>query len=131
MGTRIGNNPVIYLTRKLWKYSLGNRKNVVLYFAMFIIANSISFLEPLVIGKLLNIIQENGITNYIMPSLLLYLGAILVIEISSWAFHGPARIIESKNAFLVRANYKKYLLNGVMAFPMEWHADHHSGDTID
>jgi ABC-type multidrug transport system fused ATPase/permease subunit len=125
------SNPVVYLTKKLWKYSLGNRKNVVLYFSMLIIANSISFLEPLVIAKLLNIIQENGITSSSFPSLFLYLGFILLIEIGFWGFHGPARIIEIKNAFLVRANYKKYLVDGVMAFPIEWHADHHSGDTID
>ncbi len=125
------NNPIIYLTKKLWKYSDGNRKNVVLYFAMFIIANSINFLEPLAIAKLLNVIQESGITNSSMPSLLFYLGVLFLISIGFWAFHGPARIIENKNAFLVRANYKKHLLDGVLAFPTEWHASHHSGDTID
>jgi ABC-type multidrug transport system fused ATPase/permease subunit len=39
--------------------------------------------------------------------------------------------MERKNAFLVRANYRQYLLSGTMALPMEWHVDHHSGDTID
>ncbi len=125
------NNPVVYLTKKLWKYSQGNRKKVVLYFLMFLIANGIEFLSPLAIAKLLNIIQVSGITNVSMPSLLFYLGSLLCINIGFWAFHGPARLIENKNAFIVRANYKKYLLDGVMTFPLEWHTDHHSGDTID
>lgn len=34
-------------------------------------------------------------------------------------------------AFQVRSNYRKFLLQGVMTLPLEWHRDHHSGDTID
>ncbi len=33
--------------------------------------------------------------------------------------------------FLVRANYKKHLLDCTIGLPLEWHTDHHSGDTID
>lgn len=124
-------NPVIYLTHKLWKYSQGNRGSVVLYFSMFIIANGIMFFEPLVIANLLNVIQTQGITSASMPSLLINLVLMVLLIVVFWIFHGPARVIENKNAFLVRANYKRYLLDGVMAFPMSWHTDHHSGDTID
>lgn len=124
-------NPIIYLTRKLWKYSKGNRGSVILYFVMFVFANMINFLEPLVIAKLLNVIQLNGITNSSMHTLLFYLGILFLINMGFWAFHGPARLIENRNAFLARANYKKYLLDGVMAFPIEWHNNHHSGNTID
>jgi ABC-type multidrug transport system fused ATPase/permease subunit len=125
------NNPAIYLIGRLWKYAEGNRKKVVLYVSMFVIANGIGVLWPLTIAKLLNVVQERGITNESIPTLLFYLSAFFFISISFWVFHGPARLIEEKNAFLVRANYKKYLLDGVMALPTEWHADHHSGDTID
>lgn len=127
----MSNNPILYLTAKLWKYSAGNRGKVLLFVLMFIIANSINFLEPLAVAKLLDIIQVSGVTKANMSELLFYLGAIFMTSMGFWVFHGPARLIETKNSFLVRANYKKYLLEGVMAFPMEWHADHHSGDTID
>jgi len=131
MISKIKNNPVIYLTEKLWRFSYGNKKNVILYFLMFIVANCIAFIEPLVIGRMLNFIQENGITSSNFLSLLFYLGIILLIDIGFWLFHGPARVIETRNAFLVRANYKKYLIDGTTNLPIEWHADHHSGDTID
>lgn len=124
-------NPIIYLTEKLWKYSKGNRRNVVLYIALFVIANGLSFLEPLIIAKVLNIVQEQGVSTESMPLLLSYLGLFLLQTFGFWMFHGPARIIEARNAFFVRAAYKKHLLDGVMAFPLEWHTDHHSGDTID
>ena len=125
------NNPVVYLTKKMWRYAQGNRHNVILYVLFFVIANSISFLEPLVIARMLNIVQEHGITPQSFHSLLFHLSILLLISVGFWIFHGPARVIENKNAFLVRANYKKYLIDGVMAFPISWHTDHHSGDTID
>ena len=125
------NSPIIYLTRKLWKYAGTNRRSVVLYLFMFITANGIFFFEPLVIAYILNTIQVQGITATSMPFLLGALAFRILIEIVFWSFHGPARVIENKNAFIVRSNYKKYLLEGVMAFPMDWHSDHHSGDTID
>ena len=128
---KFDNNPVVYLTKIMWKYSAGNRRSVVLYVSLFICANLLSFLDPLVIAKVLNIIQERGVTNESVSSIFFYLGLFLLLNIGFWVFHGPARVIEDRNAFLARANYKKYLLDGVMALPIEWHTDHHSGDTID
>lgn len=127
----IDTNPVWYLTQKLWRYSEGNRPRVVAYVVLSVIANSIYFFEPLVIAKLLNAVQELGITSESMPTLFGYLGLLFVVSIGFWIFHGPSRVIETTNAFLVRANYKKYLLDGIMALPIEWHTNHHSGDTID
>jgi len=116
---------------KTWEFSHGNRKNVVLYVFLFLIANILDFFDPLIIGHILNIIQTEGITPESLPSLIFSLSLLLVITFGFWMFHGPARLIELRNAFLVRANYKKYLLDGTMALPSDWHTDHHSGDTID
>ncbi len=129
--SKFRNSPVIYLTSKLWKYAQNNRGYVVLYFVMFIIANGIMFFEPLIVAHLLNTIQTLGINASSMPILLWDLALMVILVIAFWCLHGPARVIENRNAFLVRSNYKKYLLDGVMAFPMDWHTDHHSGDTID
>ena len=125
------NNPIFYLTRKTWQYSQGNRKNVVRYVFLFILANGIVLTEPLIIAALLNTVQQSGVTDQSLPWLLIYLALLFLLTPGFWLFHGPARLIENKNAFLARANYKKYLLSGVMALPPEWHTDHHSGDTID
>jgi hypothetical protein len=52
-------------------------------------------------------------------------------QVGFWSFHGPARCIERKNAFILRAAYKKYLIDGILGLPPNWHTVHHSGDTID
>jgi ABC-type multidrug transport system fused ATPase/permease subunit len=99
---------------------------------MLIIANSITLIcQPLVMAKIMDLIQKQGITATNFRVLVGLLMLTLLIELIFWAIHGPARCIERCNAFKARANYRRHLLKGVMTLPMEWHVDHHSGDTID
>ena len=125
-------NPLAYLFQKMWHYSAGNRKVVVLFWLVFVVANGINlFGEPLLWAKMMNVIQEEGINDQNLFSLLALLASIFLLDIVFWGFHGPARILENLNAFKGKANYQKHLLKGVMTLPLEWHTDHHSGDTID
>jgi ABC-type multidrug transport system fused ATPase/permease subunit len=119
------------MARQVWRYSKGNRKSVVLFLVLFLFANIIVLLDPLVVAYMLNLIQQEGVTQDNLLSFLGFLTLFIALDISFWIFHGPARVIETKNAFLARANYKQYLLSGVMNLPPSWHTDHHSGDTID
>lgn len=125
------NNAVIYLAQKLWKYSRGNRYNIVIYAIMFVFANFMLLTAPLVIGQIFNIIQKEGVSWSNLSRIVFWLVMIVALKIGFWLFHGPGRLLERKNAFLARANYRKYLFEGVLAFPIEWHTEHHSGDTID
>ncbi|MDD3175081.1 MAG: ABC transporter ATP-binding protein [Candidatus Nanoarchaeia archaeon] len=125
------NNPIIFLFTRQWKFSEGNRKNLVLAWIMFVFANIMDFFRPLVIAFVLNNIQNNGLDSTNIVSILLYLGLFVLLELGFWVFHGPARVMEIKNAFLVRANFKKYMVDGTMNLSASWHTDHHSGDTID
>ncbi len=125
------DNPISALAKTTWKFSKGNHSRIVLFVAMFVIANIIALLEPLIVGKILNTVQEQGITTENFHSYLFLVSLLILQTIAFWLFHGPARVIETENAFLVKTNYRKYLLEGTFALPMSWHADHHSGDTID
>src|SRR5258708_29217504 len=97
----IKNNPLVYLCLKLWHYAEGNRHNVILYVALFTVANSLWALEPLIIGKVLNTIQQHGISHANVWFLLGWLTLFLLLELCFWAFHGPARVLENSNAFFV------------------------------
>jgi ATP-binding cassette, subfamily B, bacterial len=125
------NEPIVFLTEKLWRYSEGNRKNVVIYVSLFFFANIFSFLQPLVVANLLNTIQEEGVGPHNIWKLAFITGLIVILNVFFWLLHGPARVIERKNSFYVMANYKKYLVDGVLSLPAEWHVNHHSGNTID
>lgn len=124
-------NPLIYLFRKMWQYADGNRRNVVLYVTLSVFANLLMALEPVIVGIFLNTLQLEGVRRESLPHLFFLLGLLPILEVGFWAMHGTSRITENRNAFFVRTNYKNYLLRGAMVLPMEWHTDHHSGDTID
>ena len=125
------NNPIFFLARKMWQFSEGNHPRVILFAFLLIVANAISLLEPLIVAKILNTVQEQGISFANLHIFFILLGLFILQTILFWVFHGPARVLETTNSFLVRANYKKYLLNGTIGLPLEWHTEHHSGDTID
>ena len=99
---------------------------------MFVIAELIElFVEPFVWAFLMNTIQQQGITSVNIWKLIALLVLTFVGGVGFWVVHGPARIMERTNAFMVRTNYRRQLLKGILTMPMEWHVEHHSGDTID
>lgn len=125
-------NALRYLFSKTWHYSAGNRKNVVWYWIMFIIAESVdTIFSPLIWAKMIEVVTIQGINATSIRTLYFCLGLVLLRMLVSWSFHGPARCIERNNAFKVRVNYWRYLLKGVITLPLEWHVEHHTGDTID
>lgn len=132
MQTEKQENPLWYLFTKMWQYSKGNRRQVVVFWSMTVLCSTLEvFLTPLIWAKLIDVVAKQGITDESIPVLLLYLTATVGLELFLWCLHGPSRIMERVNAFHVRANYRKHLLRGLMGLPMQWHVDHHSGDTID
>ncbi len=125
-------NPLFYLFAKAWRYSEGNRRQIVWFWFMFILANSIVlFGQPLVWAKIMDTVQLYGITEEGIKTLFTLLFFTVFLEVLFWMLHGPARLLELTSAFRARLNYRKHLLKGVMTLPLEWHTDHHSGDTID
>lgn len=99
---------------------------------MFTVAQLVElFFQPLIWAAIMNVVQKEGITEVSIRKLFLLLLLTLASDLVFWAFHGPARVLEQINSFRARMNYRKSLLKGVMTLPMEWHVDHHSGDTID
>lgn len=125
-------NPAVYLFRKTWHYSKGNRRNIVLYWLLFTVSECINmFVTPFVIAQIIAIVTSEGITEGNIGKLYFLLSLFIVRMLTSWACHGPARILEQMNAFYVRSNYRAYLLKGVISMPLEWHTRHHSGDITD
>lgn len=117
--------------RTLWRHAGERRRSILIFVGMFIVANVIWSLEPLMVGHFFNLVQAQGVTHENIYLLLGLLSIFLLQELVFWALHGPARVLEMRTMFHVKANYRKHLLRGTMDLPIEWHVDHHSGDTID
>ncbi|MFH0873705.1 MAG: ABC transporter ATP-binding protein [Candidatus Komeilibacteria bacterium] len=127
----VSNNPLPYLFGRMWHYSQ-NRKTVVLFWTMFLAVGIMELIiPPFIWAKIMDIVLRQGVMAGSFKLLVGFLGLMLLEPFLTWSLHGPARVMEENNAFLCRANYRKYLLRGVMTLPMEWHTEHHSGDVFD
>lgn len=124
------DNPIVYLSLKLWQNSQ-NRKMVVLYLVMSWMAHLFSLCVPLIFALFLNEVQASGVSNENIYYLSFLISLFVISCLLTWAFHGPSRMFENDNAFTARANYKIRFLKGVLAMPLGWHNEHHSGDTND
>src|SRR3989339_40766 len=123
-------NPVINLFWYSWKYS--QTKRLYIIFILFsVIANIIILLEPIVIGRVFNSVQISSDDPNLLKDIIYNLLLLVLITIGFWIFHGTSRVMEFKNAFLVRKKYKQEMFDRIMDLPARWHKDHHSGDTID
>ena len=128
---KVKNEPVIFMFRKMWKFSEGNRKNIILFLILFLFSNAVVLLNPLVFEALLNEIQHNGVTENNLTKIGFYLLSFLGLSLFFWGFHGPARVLERKNAIMAEMNYVNYLVEIVLSQKLSWHAEKDSGDTID
>lgn len=127
---KLNENPIVYLTKVLWKYSPAKWR-IGAYLLLFLLADLIRLSGPFIFAYIIKVIGEEGLTAENMGRVLMLVGIYLAQHMGFWIFHGPARLLENTNAFWTRKQYKEYLLNGVLELPLSWHADHHSGDTID
>src|SRR5262245_50668977 len=73
--SRVRNaNPLLYLFAKTWHYSKGNQANVVLFWLLFIVAEiSELIFPPLIVARMMNVVQKDGITRESIVTLFLLL----------------------------------------------------------
>ena len=118
------------LLSALWKYAAGRRHILLTYTCLFIAANVTLLIEPIVIGKLLNTVQQAAEQPSPLQSIIRFLITIVLLTIGFWILHGPARVMERSLAFHVRVQFVDHLYRIISHLPIQWHKNHHSGETI-
>jgi ATP-binding cassette subfamily B protein len=131
--TALTDNPLIYLVRCAWTYATGYRGRFILYIVLSVAGLGINLCEPYVIGRILNAVQEaaTGNAGGLKQTIFHYLAIYFGIHVGFWILHGPSRVIERDVAVRIRSAFQMRLFNVVMALPIGWHREHHSGITID
>ena len=122
------NNPYISLVKTAWTYARGEKKRFVLVYAMFVCANAIISLSPLLFGWFVGRLQQES--NRVFHYTLLYVCGYMGLKFFQWCLHGPARVMERSLAFRISRNFLQERYHQVMHLPAKWHQDHHSGATI-
>ncbi len=124
-------NPVVNLFSNFWRYSKGNRTNVVLFLFMELVANILMLGNPIAVSRAFNDVQFSSSDPKLLYFLIANLSILVAIILVFWALHGASRVMENKNAFWIRKKYKQEMVSQVLTLPLDWHKQHHSGETID
>ena len=127
--------PILYLITTGWRYAGSQRPLMLGALVLFALAQATMLAEPYVIGQLLNAVQRNvsdhAPAEKMLHDIYVYLGIFFAIQFFFWTFHGPGRLIERIAQFHIKVNYKCKLFQMLTELPLQWHREHHSGDSID
>lgn len=121
-------NPYLSLLRSAWKYARSERRKLILVYLMFVGANIIFSVQPLLLGWFVNKAQTD--TSQVLHFAFVYIGAYTTLKLLEWCLHGPARIYERTLAFTISRNFIQEKYHQVLHLSPKWHQDHHSGETI-
>lgn len=113
----------------IWTFSKGMHVKLVFTYIMFVFANLALMVEPYLLGKFINAIQEGG-ENIVWNSGF-YLAILVLMGLVFWIFHGPSRCVERVMSFEITKNFLDRMFLIVTKLPLKWHRDNHSGTTID
>lgn len=111
-----------------WSYAGDEKKRVVQYYVMFILANAIFMTQPYVLGELINALQKGG--DKILEQSFFWLTLYVLGTFGFWIFHGPGRCIERMTSYTIKKNFNLKFYDYITRLPLHWHHDHHSGATI-
>ena len=121
-------NPYLSLLSTAWRYARNEKRRYVLVYTMFICANLVYSLNPILFGWFIGRVQQD--TAHVWHYALLYAAGYIGIKFAQWCFHGPARIMERSLAFRLSRNFLQEKYHQVLHLPVKWQQDHHSGATI-
>ncbi len=127
---KIKDEPVIFMFIKMWKYA-DSKKLILLFCTLFLVSNILLLVFPLIFESILNEIQQNGVTEKNINTLYLHILSFIGLSFVFWIFHGPARVLEGKNAIETEKNYQEKILKNVLNQDLSWHTEKQSGDIID
>jgi ATP-binding cassette, subfamily B, bacterial len=126
--SRAGGKPA-GLYRTLWRYAAGDRRRLVAFMAMLILAQLVKLAIPYLSGAAVDAMQ--GGQDGALATAGWDMALIFIACVASWALHGPARVLERYTAIRIRERFADRLYAKVTSLPLDWHEHHHSGDTIE
>jgi ATP-binding cassette subfamily B protein len=121
-------NPYLSLQKTAWSFAGKEKKKYLLIYAMFICANCIFALNPLLFGWFVGKVQHD--TDQILRYAMMYAGGYLGLKLLEWCLHGPARTMERTLAFNISRNYLQEKYHRTLRLSAKWHQENHSGATI-
>lgn len=121
-------NPYLHLVRLAWHFSTQQRKMFIGFYLLSFFGQATLLALPYLLGRIFGTIQANPAD--LLQELAFWMALYGILNFVFWGLHGPARVIERAVAFRIKQEFIDRNYQMVKDLPMQWHQDHHSGDTI-
>lgn len=121
-------SPYFSLLRTAWTYARHERKKYLLIYSLFIGATIITSINPLLFGWFVGKAQND--TTHVLHYTLMFAGGYILLKLTEWSLHGPARMMERTLAFNISRNFLQEKYHQTLHVSAHWHQDNHSGATI-
>lgn len=118
------------LTRAAWNSTVGERARFFSFILLFVVAYTLDLLVPWALGYSLGIIASKGITD---ESIRLASYGVLVhmgLRFLHTVLHHIARYIQTTVAYSARMYTLNKIFGSLLAYPLNWHVEQHSGDNL-
>jgi ATP-binding cassette subfamily B protein len=112
-----------------WRHAAGDRRRVAIFMTMLILAQLLKLAIPYLSGAAVEAMQADG--SGALATAAWDMALIFIVCVVSWLLHGPARVLERFVAIRIRERFADALYAKATALPLDWHEQHHSGDTIE
>jgi ABC-type multidrug transport system fused ATPase/permease subunit len=118
-----------YMVGQYWKYARGRRWMAIVVLVLNVVSFGLWTFEPMVFAQILNTLQTSSrdemlpaITRWIFVWIGIYAGFNMLFRLSIY--------MENILAYRARQGFITGTYDLLSSLPVSWHADHHSGDTI-
>ena len=125
------NFPYILLIRAMWRHLDEYRLSYFAGLALVLCGSGIHLVEPYLIGRLVNVLQQTFGTATGLHDALVIVLLIFLLEPVSTAIYSPGRILEQQGGFFAKQNFVRGLYAKLQLLPYAWHQDFHSGQLFD
>jgi len=118
----------IRLFKELWLYGAEMRNKIIWFIILHVFSHVGALATPLIFAQILNIIQKGGPHLFHDITLLMFLWVLAFTWDSS--LHRFGQILVCQVSYTVYRAFINRQYQKVMSLPLQWHTNHHSGDTI-
>ncbi|HEY1326845.1 MAG TPA: ABC transporter ATP-binding protein [Casimicrobiaceae bacterium] len=115
-----------WLYRNVWHHAKGVRIRYLVALAMLVGSQVLKLAVPWLAAQAIDTVQVAGTEQLARAAALA--GGIFLVYLSSWALHGPGRVIERNVGLHVRRSVADALYARLASLPLAWHDKHHSGE---
>ncbi|MFN8389759.1 MAG: ABC transporter ATP-binding protein [Bdellovibrionota bacterium] len=118
------------LLKGAWDSTIDERPRLLLFTVLFILAYTLDLLVPWAIGYTLGVFVQYGMSEEAFRQGLVGVGAFTLLRLLYTLFHHFARYVQNRVAYSARMNITSQIFDALMRFPLRWHVDHHSGESL-